>query len=166
MRYLSTFSSNMTTCDCGSVMTRILKILTYVTHSLVLRSLFLRMTWKPFCLGPRQLKAGDVCRVEAQVVAIMNSESGKAVRVSGHVLCEDNPITTRTPSTIGEPDYTVELITDADVGILLSKDWFEWADKSKPLTVGTRLIFPLHSEVRCPKAKGIPLSPISNVIAR
>ena len=27
--------------------------------------------------------------------------------------------------TIDEPDYTVELITDADVGVLLSKDWFK-----------------------------------------
>ena len=27
---------------------------------------------------------------------------------------------------IYEPDYTIELITDADVGVLLSKDWFDW----------------------------------------
>jgi len=51
----------------------------------------------------------------------------------------------KTFETIGEPDYTVELITDADdVGVLLSKDWFEWG---KPLTAGTRLIFCLRSEV-------------------
>ena len=35
---------------------------------------------------------------------------------------------------IGEPEYTVELVTDADVDFLISKDWFEWADESKPLT--------------------------------
>ena len=28
----------------------------------------------------------------------------------------------------GEPDYTAELITD--VGNLVLKDWFEWADES------------------------------------
>jgi len=33
-------------------------------------------------------------------------------------------------------------------GVLLSKDWFEWADKSKPLLAGTRLIiFHLRLEV-------------------
>jgi hypothetical protein len=48
---------------------------------------------------------------------------------------------------IHEPDYTVELITDADVGILLLKDWFEWADESKLLAAGMRLIFCLRSEV-------------------
>src|SRR6266567_310283 len=64
-RYLSTFNSNMShpihmhpftrlwkaatsaskssTGDCGLVMTRNLRILTYATHSPVLRSLFLRM---------------------------------------------------------------------------------------------------------------------------
>ena len=30
---------------------------------------------------------------------------------------------------INEPDYTVALIINADVGTLLSKDWFKWACK-------------------------------------
>ena len=38
-------------------------------------------------------------------------------------------------------DYTVELITIADVGVLLSKDWFEWADQSKLLAAGMHLVF-------------------------
>jgi fatty acid synthase subunit alpha len=112
--------------------------------------------------GSRPLKAGDVCRAEARVVAVVNSDSGKTVRVSGHVLCEGNPVIEvqsaflfrgrftdyeNTFETIDEPDYTVELVTDADVGVLLSKDWFEWADEVKPLTAGTRLIFRLRSEV-------------------
>jgi fatty acid synthase subunit alpha, fungi type len=29
---------------------------------------------------------------------------------------------------VDEPDYTVDLASDADIIILLSKDWFEWAD--------------------------------------
>ncbi len=66
--------------------------------------------------GSRPLEAGNVCRTEAQVVAIVNGDSGKTVQISGRVLCE----------MIGEPDYTVELITDADVSALLSKDWFKW----------------------------------------
>jgi fatty acid synthase subunit alpha, fungi type len=98
--------------------------------------------------GSRPLKAGDVCRAEARVVAVVNGDSGKTVRVSGRVLCEDNPVMgvqsayffcgrftdyENTFETIDEPDYTVELITDAD--------------ESKPLAAGMRLIFCLHSEV-------------------
>jgi acyl dehydratase len=112
--------------------------------------------------GSRPLKAGDVCRAEARVVAVVNSDSGKTVRVSGHILCEGNPVIEvqsafffrgrftdyeNTFEAIDEPDYTVEVVTDADVGVLLSKEWFEWADESKPLTAGTRLIFRLRSEV-------------------
>jgi acyl dehydratase len=112
--------------------------------------------------GSRPLKAGDVCRAEARVVAVVNGDSGKTVRVSGHVLCEDNPVIEvhsaflyrgrftdyeNTFETIDEPDYAVELATDADVGVLQSKDWFEWADDKTKLTAGTRLIFRLRSEV-------------------
>lgn len=112
--------------------------------------------------GSKPLKAGDICRAEAKVVAVVNGDSGKTVRVSGHVLCEGIPVIEvqsaflyrghftdyeNTFETIDEPDYAVELATDADVGVLQSKDWFEWADETKPLTAGTRLIFRLRSEV-------------------
>ena len=78
------------------------------------------------------------------------------------MLCEDNPVIEvqsafffrgrftdykNTFKTIDEPDYTVELITDADVGVLLLKDWFEWADESKLLAAGMHLVFRLCSEV-------------------
>jgi hypothetical protein len=42
--------------------------------------------------GSRPLKAGDVYRAEAGVVTVVNSDSGKIVRVSGHVLCDGNPV--------------------------------------------------------------------------
>ena len=42
--------------------------------------------------GARPLKEGDVCRAEAHVVAVVNGDSGKTVRVSGSVLCEGNPV--------------------------------------------------------------------------
>jgi fatty acid synthase subunit alpha, fungi type len=42
---------------------------------------------------------------------------------------------------------TVELAPDAEVGILLSKDWFEWAAETKQFTAGTRLIFRLRADV-------------------
>ena len=49
--------------------------------------------------------------------------------------------------TIGEPDYTVELIADADASVLLLKDWLEWADKSKLLAASTCLTFHFRLEV-------------------
>jgi hypothetical protein len=67
----------------------------------------------------------------------VNGDFSKTVRVSGRVLCEGNPVMEvqsafffcgRFPDyenpfeTTGEPDYTIELITDADVGVPLSKD--------------------------------------------
>lgn len=52
-----------------------------------------------------------------------------------------------TFETIQEPDYLVELANDADVGVLQSKEWFEWDDDSKPLQAGTGLVFRLKSEV-------------------
>jgi fatty acid synthase subunit alpha, fungi type len=82
--------------------------------------------------GSRPLKAGDFCRAEARVVAVVIGDSGKTVRVSGRVLYEDNPVMEvqsayffrgrftdyeNTFEMIDEPDYAVELITDADVGI-------------------------------------------------
>ena len=37
--------------------------------------------------------------------------------------------------------------TDADVGVLQSKEWFEWDDMSSPLLAGTSLIFRIQSQV-------------------
>ena len=99
---------------------------------------------------------------EASVVGVVNGDSGKTIRVSWHALCEGNLVIEvqsafffRNPFTnyensfevINEPGYIVELVTDADVVVLISKDWFEWADESKSLTVDARLIFRLRSEV-------------------
>ena len=111
--------------------------------------------------GSRSLKGGNVCRADVSVVVVVNGNSGKTVRVSGHALCEGNPVI-EVQSTfffrsrfteyennleaIGEPGYTAELVT-ADVVILLPKGWLERADESKPLTAGARLIFRLRSEV-------------------
>ena len=73
--------------------------------------------------GSRPLKAEDVCR-----------DSDETVRVSGHALCEGYPVIEfqsvfffrgrftdyeNTLEVIDEPEYTVEHITDADVGVLM-----------------------------------------------
>src|SRR6266705_2092176 len=107
--------------------------------------------------GSMPLKAGDICHAEARVVAVVNGDA-KTVWVSRHVLCEGDLVIKvqsascftdyeNTFETIDEPDYAVELATDAGIGVLLSKDWFEWADEAKPLTAGTRLTFCLRSKV-------------------
>jgi fatty acid synthase subunit beta len=45
--------------------------------------------------------------------------------------------------TIDESDYPVEPSTNADICVLLSNDWFEWADEAKPTPASTRLTFRL-----------------------
>ena len=43
--------------------------------------------------------------------------------------------------------YLVHLESDADVGVLQSKEWFEWDDMSLSLLAGTSLIFRIQSQV-------------------
>ena len=52
-----------------------------------------------------------------------------------------------TFDTTEEPDYLVHLESDADVGVLQSKEWFEWDDLSSSLLAGTSLIFRIQSQV-------------------
>ena len=42
--------------------------------------------------GQEPLKAGDVCQAEAHVVSVINSDSGKAVKVKGQVLRSGKPV--------------------------------------------------------------------------
>ena len=44
----------------------------------------------------------------------------------------------------------VDLLNDAAVGVLQSKEWFEWDDESVPLNTGTALIFRVQSQVVMP----------------
>ncbi|KAH8117927.1 fatty acid synthase [Phellopilus nigrolimitatus] len=112
--------------------------------------------------GQKPLQVGDVCHSEAQVVAVINNDSGKIVKVKGHVLREGKPVIEVSSSflyrgrftdfwntfeIIEEPDYIVELKSDSAVGVLQSKEWFEWLDDAKPLKAGTALTFRLKSEV-------------------
>ncbi|KAI5122922.1 hypothetical protein M0805_007600 [Coniferiporia weirii] len=112
--------------------------------------------------GQKPLKVGDVCQAEAQVVAVINNDSGKIVKVKGHVLREGKPVIevvssflyrgrftdfTNTFEVIEEPDYIVDMKSDSSVGVLQSKEWFEWENDAKPLETGTSLIFRLKSEV-------------------
>ena len=112
--------------------------------------------------GARPFKAGDVCRAEAHILSVTNANEGKIVKVKGHVYRKDAPVIEvvssflyrgrfldyeNTFDTTEEPDYLVTLSTDADVGVLQSKEWFEWDDESVPLTAGASLIFRVRSVV-------------------
>lgn len=112
--------------------------------------------------GAQPLKVGDVCKSEAQIVSVTNANEGKTVKVRGHVYRDGKPVIEvvsaflyrgrfvdyeNTFNTTDETDYAVTLNTDADVGVLQSKEWFDWEDETKPLLAGTSLIFRTRSEV-------------------
>jgi fatty acid synthase subunit beta len=113
--------------------------------------------------GVAPLLAGDACTAEARVVSVINSDSGKTVKVKGYVLRQGEPVIEVTSAflyrgrfkdfentfeTIDESDYVVELDRPTSVGVLQSKAWFEWDDDSVPLEVGTTLTFKTKSELR------------------
>ena len=110
----------------------------------------------------RTLTVGDICRAEAHIAAVINNDNGKVVKVKGHVLRDDKAIIEivssflyrgvyfdfeNTFESIDEPDYLVEMQNDTDVGVLQSKEWFNWEDESVSLAAGTSLVFRLKSEV-------------------
>ena len=79
---------------------------------------------------------------------VTNSNEGKTVKVTGHIFCDDKPVIEvvlaflyrgcfsdydNTFEATEEVDYIVESETNASVGVLQSKEWFDWTDESKPL---------------------------------
>jgi fatty acid synthase subunit alpha, fungi type len=93
---------------------------------------------------------------------VTNSSEGKIVKVKGHCYRNDQPVIEvvssflyrgrfvdyeNTFNTTEEPDYLVHLESDADVGVLQSKEWFEWDNDISSLLVGTSLIFRIQSQV-------------------
>ncbi|EPS98652.1 hypothetical protein FOMPIDRAFT_1051298 [Fomitopsis schrenkii] len=111
--------------------------------------------------GFRVLNAGDVCKSEARIVSVTNSDAGKIVKVKGFVTRDNVPVIEvvssflycgrysdfeNTFKVVEEPDYLVEVDSEAQVGVLQSKEWFEWDGETKPLQAGTGLIFQIKSE--------------------
>ena len=112
--------------------------------------------------GAMPLQVGDVCKAEARISSIVNMDAGKVVKVKGYMYRGGAAVIQvvssflyrgcfsdfqNTFETTEEPDYMVDLERDADVGVIQSKDWFEWDDDSKPLQAGTGLIFRIQSQV-------------------
>ena len=111
--------------------------------------------------GAKPLQVGNVCRPEACIVSVTNSNEGKNVKVKGHCYRNNQPVIEfvssflyrarfidyeNTFDTTEEPDYSLHLESDADVGVLQSKEWFEWDDPSSSLLAGTSLIFHIQSQ--------------------
>jgi fatty acid synthase subunit alpha, fungi type len=83
--------------------------------------------------------------------------------VIGHVLCDGEPVIEvrssflhcgrfsdyeNTFQIVDEPDFVVELNDASAVGVLQSKEWFDyWENDAKPLLPGTKLIFRVQTEV-------------------
>lgn len=112
--------------------------------------------------GATPLQAGDVCVAKARIASVINTDAGKAVKVRGFVMRGGKRVIEVTSSflyrgrftdyentfeMVEEPDYLVNVANDAAVGVLQSKEWFDWHDEAKPLQSGTGLIFRLRSEV-------------------
>ena len=112
--------------------------------------------------GAKPLQVGDICRPEARIISVTNSNEGKVVKVKGHCYRNSGAVIEvvslflyrgrfvdyeNTFDTTEEPDYLVPFETDADIGVLQSKEWFEWDDMSVPLLAGTSLIFRIKSQV-------------------
>ncbi|EIW84299.1 fatty acid synthase [Coniophora puteana RWD-64-598 SS2] len=112
--------------------------------------------------GSRPLVAGDVCYADARIASVKNTDAGKMVQAKGHVYRDGQPVIEvvssflyrgrftdfeNTFDVIEEPDYVVEVASDASVGVIQSKEWFSWADDTEPLKADTTLVFRVKSEV-------------------
>ncbi|KIK60626.1 hypothetical protein GYMLUDRAFT_167418, partial [Collybiopsis luxurians FD-317 M1] len=115
------------------------------------------------CTEPFQASA--VCRSEAKIVSVVNSQPRKVVKVKGHVYCDGQPVVEvsmhvsaflycgiftnyeNTFETTEEPDYIVTLATEANVSVLQLKEWFNLEDDLKHLVPGVPLTFCMQSAV-------------------
>jgi len=112
--------------------------------------------------GARPLQLGDTCHAEARIVSVVNSDSGKAVKVKGYIIRDGQHVLEVTSSflyrgrftdyansfeIIDEDMYEVDLTSDAEIGVLQSKEWFEW-ESTTPLLTGAKLFFKLQSELQ------------------
>jgi len=108
--------------------------------------------------GARPFQVGDVCKAEARIVSVTNTNEGKVVKVKGQVHREGKAVIEVVSAflyrgrfvdyynTFETTDYMVDLSDDAAVGVLQSKDWFEWDNEAKPLLASTSLNFRIQWE--------------------
>jgi fatty acid synthase subunit alpha len=114
--------------------------------------------------GAKPLRVRDVCYAEARIASVTNTDAGNIVKAKGHVYRAGTPVIEvvstflyrgrftdyeNTFEITEEPDYLVDLLDSASVGVLQSKEWFEWDDQSVPLQARTALFFRVQSQVTC-----------------
>ena len=76
-----------------------------------------------------------------QSTSITTTSASSSLAIEQRRVREQQVDYENTFDTTEEPDYLVPLETHADVGVLQSKEWFEWDVISSPLLAGTSLIF-------------------------
>lgn len=127
--------------------------------------------------GAEPLHAGAVCKAEAQIASVINSDTGKASRLldtSSAIPSSSlkslpsytvviSP-TTKTPST-SWPGYLVPLTSGAAVSVLQSKEWFEWFDATNPLQANTSLVNRLKSEITFKNKSSYRAVPVSGDVS-
>ncbi|KAE8210675.1 hypothetical protein CF326_g10011, partial [Tilletia indica] len=114
--------------------------------------------------GAKPLQVGDVCMATATTKSIRISDTGKSVAVTGVVLRkvgeEFVPAIEVTSSFFyrgryndyakcfdrTHDTYDVEIKTEADVSVMLTKDWIDWSSEVKP-EPGMKLEFEITSEL-------------------
>ncbi|GAA5878476.1 hypothetical protein JCM8547_005957 [Rhodosporidiobolus lusitaniae] len=123
--------------------------------------------------GAPALKPGDVVTSTSRIESVSNSDTGKTVAVRGTVYLVSSAAdkgkeaaTERVPvlevtssffyrgkftdyaqtfSRSAAPTYSVPIKTPEALAVLQSKEWFQWDDDAKPLSVGTTLQFKVES---------------------
>ena len=103
-----------------------------------------------------------MCITQVHIAFIMNTNAGKIVKVKGHVYHVEKSVIEvvlafiyqsrfmdyqNTFETTEEPDYLVLLLDNVAVGILQSKEWFQWDNASTPHQARTVLIFRVQPQV-------------------
>ena len=81
----------------------------------------------------KPLQVGDVCKAEARIASVTNTDAGEVVKVKGHIYRTGQPVIEvvsaflyrgrftgyeNTFETTEEPDYLIDLPDDAAVGVL------------------------------------------------
>ncbi|GAA5926751.1 trifunctional fatty acid synthase subunit FAS2 [Sporobolomyces koalae] len=122
--------------------------------------------------GAPVLQPGDTVTSTSRIESVTNSDTGKTVSVKGTVFLlsssakgkeatsERIPVLevsssffyrgkftdyAQTFSRVDSPTYSVDIKSPEALAVLQSKEWFQWDDESRPLTVGTDLRFKIDS---------------------
>jgi fatty acid synthase subunit alpha, fungi type len=96
----------------------------------------------------KPLQVGDMCYSKARIASVTNTAAGKIIEVVSAFLYRGRFTDYENTFEITkEPDYLANLLNDASVGVLQSKEWFEWDNQSVPLQAGTALFSRVQPQV-------------------